>query len=261
MIAFAVGLGIGANAGRSDEQGGGTAAVADGAPANEVPTVSGFGGDVPILMYHAIEVPPPTAAYPDLYVPLAEFKDQIRWLERRGYHAVTLGQVFAAWFDGADIAANPVVISFDDGIQSQYTHAFPALAKREWPAVLNLTVKSLDEGDVGVDQVEEMIASGWEIGSHTFTHADVSTLDEAGLKREIGASRAELSERLGVPVDFFCYPAGAYDEDAIAAVRRAGYRGATTTEPGLGSPKQRWTLKRIRVSGGDGAAGLAAALD
>lgn len=257
-VAFALGIGIGAS---SDGGGDPPIASADVPPAAEVPTISDFHDPLPILMYHAIETPPLDASYPALYVPFAEFKDQMRWLARKGYNAVTMGQVFDAWFDGAEIPENPVVISFDDGIRSQYTHALPALAKRGWPGVLNLEVKSLDEGDIGTDQVEEMIAAGWEIGSHTFTHPDVSTLSGDDLAHEVADSRTELSERLGVPVDFFCYPSGGYDKEAVQGVEDAGYRGATTTDPGLASPDEPFTLKRIRINGGDGTAGLAAALD
>ncbi len=265
-LAFAAGAAFGISSG--DEpgvgaDGSGEAAASTGvevAPPEDVPMVSDFHRPVPILMYHAIDTAPVGTEYPALHVPLAEFKDQLRWLNRNGYHPVTMGQLFDAWFKGAEIAENPVVLSFDDGIQSQYTHAYPALAKRGWPGVLNLAVRSLDEGDLSEEQVGEMIDAGWEIGSHTFTHPDVSNLDGADLEHEVAGSRTELSDRLGVPVDFFCYPAGAYDDEAVKAVEDAGYRGATTTEPGLASAKQPFTLKRIRVNGGEGTAGIAAAL-
>ena len=44
---------------------------------------------VPILMYHAISPPPPGAALPGLFVPEAEFEQQMKWLEDNGYHGVT----------------------------------------------------------------------------------------------------------------------------------------------------------------------------
>jgi hypothetical protein len=63
-----------------------------------------------------------------------------------------------------------------------------------------------------------------------------------------------------VPVDDFCYPSGRYDDTVIAAVKAAGYRAATTTDPGLASRGEPYTLKRVRVNGGDGVPGLAASL-
>lgn len=37
---------------------------------------------VPILMYHVIAKPPASAPFPDLYVPPAELRAQVRWQRR-----------------------------------------------------------------------------------------------------------------------------------------------------------------------------------
>ena len=65
-----------------------------------------------------------------------------------------------------------------------------------------------------------------------------------------------LQQRFHQPVNFFCYPSGRYDGQAIQAVRDAGYLGATTTDEGLASKTEMYTLKRIRVDGSDGVSGL-----
>jgi peptidoglycan/xylan/chitin deacetylase (PgdA/CDA1 family) len=210
-------------------------------------------------MYHAIQPAPPGAALPALFVPEAEFEDEMRWLADHGYRAVTLDDVFAAWNDGKPIASKPVVVSFDDGLESQYLGARPMLERLGWPGVLNLAISHLDTaGDMTTAEVRELIAEGWELDSHTFSHVDVTTLDPAQLRHEVGGSRTYLERRFGVPVDFFCYPAGAYDDSAIVAVRAAGYLGAETTEEGLATPDENPDLlSRIRVDPGDGAEGLA----
>ncbi len=227
--------------------------------AETAPTVADFHGAVPILMYHAISPAPADAALPDLFVPQAEFEEQMKWLSEQGYHGVTLGQVFAAWERGEPIAENPVVISFDDGLQSQFVGARPMLERLGWPAVLNLAIGHLDSGDLSAAQVKELTDSGWELGSHTFTHPDL-TQPGVDLSREIADSRTYLEKRFGVPVDFFCYPAGAYDDAVRAAVEAAGYLGATTTNDGLAEPGSPFELSRIRVEPGEGSAGLRARL-
>jgi hypothetical protein len=80
------------------------------------------------------------------------------------------------------------------------------------------------------------------------------------LKHEIGDSRTILRHEFRVPVDFFCYPSGRFDAAAIAAVRAAGYLGATTTQFGLANPSNLYTLSRVRVNGSDRVAGFAAKL-
>jgi hypothetical protein len=67
----------------------------------------------------------------------------------------------------------------------------------------------------------------------------------------------DLQHLFHVPVDFFCYPSGRYDARVVAAVRRAGYLGATTTNYGLARPQDIYTLGRIRINGSDRLAGFA----
>ena len=101
------------------------------------------------------------------------------------------------------------------------------------------------------------MAAGWEIDAHTLTHPDLTTLSGSALRHEVAGSRAEIRRRFGVTPRFFCYPAGRYDADVLAAVRAAGFEGATTVDPGLAVPTVPFTLARLRVDRGDGSAGLA----
>jgi hypothetical protein len=63
------------------------------------------------------------------------------------------------------------------------------------------------------------------------------------------------------PVDFFCYPAGRYDDAVVAAVRAAGFLGATTEAEGFAKRDSLFTLDRVRVNGSDGVVGLAEKLE
>ena len=92
------------------------------------------------------------------------------------------------------------------------------------------------------------------IPSHTRT---LASLSGAALAHEVSGSRRQIQRLFGVLPRFFCYPAGRYDAETLAAVKAAGYEGATTTELGLADPRKPFTLARVRVGRGDGAAGLA----
>ncbi|HEY2939759.1 MAG TPA: polysaccharide deacetylase family protein [Gaiellaceae bacterium] len=212
---------------------------------------------VPILMYHVIAQASSTVSYPDLFVPPAELANEVAWLAAHGYHGVTLGQVFAYWRRGVALPPKPIVFSFDDGYLSQYSVALPALQRHHWPGVLNLVVEHVGPGNLRPWEVRRLIAAGWEIDSHTISHADLTTLDPERLRDEVAGSRARLRQMFGQPVRFFCYPSGKYDAAVVAAVKAAGYLGATTTNEGLGSPSRPFTLDRLRIMPGEGAQGLA----
>jgi peptidoglycan/xylan/chitin deacetylase (PgdA/CDA1 family) len=216
---------------------------------------------VPILMYHVITDAPAGAAYPQLFVGASDFAAQMRWLARHGYQAVTLREVWDHWHRGGALPPKPVVISFDDGYRSVAHTALPELRRRSWPGVLNLTVKNLEvSGGLSERQVRRLLAAGWELASHSLTHPHLPGVDDRTLTREVTQSRDVLRARFGVPVDFFCYPAGRYDSRVVRAVRRAGYLGATTTVEGLARPDEPYELRRVRISGSDGVDDLAAKL-
>ena len=109
----------------------------------------------------------------------------------------------------------------------------------------------------GARGVRRLLAAGWEIDAHTLEPPDLTTLSGAALTREVAGSRAEIRRRFGVTARFFCYPGRRYDAKVLAAVRAAGFEGATTVEPGLAAWTEPFTLARIRVDRGDGSAGLA----
>ena len=219
---------------------------------------------VPILMYHVTTDPPADAPYPDLYVRRSEFEEQMQALKDAGYVAVTQQEVWDSWHRGGPLPDRAVVVSIDDGYLSNYLNARPVLRRFGWPAVLNLEIANLHQPEWGLTpgKVRELIADGWEIDSHTITHPDLTTVDAARLTAEVAESRRRLQRAFGVPVNFFCYPAGRYDDATLAAVEAAGYLGATTVNPGLAEPDEgaRFTLNRVRVNGGTSGATLVSQL-
>lgn len=206
---------------------------------------------IPILMYHVIARRPAGAPYPDLYVPKRAFAAQMRGLAARGFHVVTLQEAYDYWH-GAPLPSKPVVVSFDDGFRNHYTAAYPILAQFGWSGTLNLAISHLHEGSYGLNrrEVAAMIRGGWEIDSHTMTHADLPGLSESQLWREVAGSRTYLRRTFAIPVNFLAYPFGAYSSSVIASTIRAGYAGATTTNTGWATPTSPYTLPRIHVTAG-----------
>jgi peptidoglycan/xylan/chitin deacetylase (PgdA/CDA1 family) len=209
---------------------------------------------IPILMYHVIAAPPPGAPFPGLYVEPSEFAEQMQALERSGWHAVTLDQAEAYWRHGVPLGAGkPIVVSFDNGYQSQYTQALPVLRRLGWVGDENLQLTGLppSQGGLSRRQIKALVAAGWELDTQGFSHADLIALGAEELHYQVAVARRTVQQRYGVPVNWFCYPSGHYDATVIAAVKAAGYTGSTTVIPGWASPTEdRYRLHRLRVLGG-----------
>ena len=215
----------------------------------------------PILMYHVINPPPPGAPYPGLYVPRAEFLEQMLALEHAGYHPVTLDDLWANWRHGNRLPSKPIVITFDNGYRSQYTNAMPILRRLHWTAVLNTQLSGLppSQGGLTTAQFRGLLAAGWELDTQGISHADLVQQDAAGLRYQIVHARRTLQRRFHVPVHWFCYPSGQYDSTVMDAVRAAGFVGSTTVVPGWASRgDDPFALPRLRVLGGTSGSELLA---
>jgi peptidoglycan/xylan/chitin deacetylase (PgdA/CDA1 family) len=219
---------------------------------------------VPILMYHVIAAPPPGAPFPGLYVEPAEFAEQMQALEHAGWHAVTLDQVEAYWRRGVPLGpGKPIVISFDNGYNSQYTQALPVLRRLGWVADENLQLSGLppSQGGLGPEQIRGLSSAGWELDTQGISHADLIRLNPEQLRYQVAVARKTLQQRYHVPVNWFCYPSGHYDPAVEAEVKAAGFIGSTTVVPGWARPSDDpYRLHRLRVLGGTSAAGLLALL-
>jgi peptidoglycan/xylan/chitin deacetylase (PgdA/CDA1 family) len=209
---------------------------------------------IPILMYHVIAAPPAGAPFPGLYVEPAEFTEQMQALKSAGWHAVTLDQAEAYWRRGTPLGAGkPIVLSFDNGYQSQYTQALPILRKFGWVGNENIQLTGLppSQGGLGPTEIRGLLAAGWELDTQGMSHASLISLDAQQLHYQIAGARQILQQRYHIPVNWFCYPSGLYDATVVAAVKAAGYTGSTTVAPGWAHPDEDpYRLHRLRVLGG-----------
>jgi peptidoglycan/xylan/chitin deacetylase (PgdA/CDA1 family) len=219
------------------------------------PIVASHDRRVPVLMYHVIGDPPLGTPYTDLWVSASTFAAQMRYVDEHGYNVVNLQDVYDYWHGGS-LPRKAIVVSFDDGFDGHYRRARPILARHGWSGTLNLALSHIGP-DLSRAEIRALLAANWELDSHSLTHAYLPGLSATRLRAEVSGSRRILRRDFRVPVNFFCYPIGAYDARVVLAVRAAGYQGATTTEHGLASRSEPFTMDRIRVSRGDGVTGLA----
>ncbi|WP_018132144.1 polysaccharide deacetylase family protein [Effusibacillus pohliae] len=202
---------------------------------------------IPVLMYHSISDNPQNR----LCLAPTRFAEQMEYLKQAGYHSISFKDL-EDWKAGKPLPVKPVLITLDDGYRDNYTNAYPVLKRLHLKATVFLVTGFLNQKQFLTEEmVKEMAADGLiEFGSHTRSHADLTTLPEDRLRSEIFQSKAELETLLGTPVTAFCYPAGRLNEKTVNYVEKAGYHFAVTTRPGYAELSQGvLLLHRVRING------------
>ena len=232
--------------------------------------------DVPVLIYHRLtpEFPADPNKAKDT-VTTGEFGEQLAWLAGNGYTTITVAELFNAFYYDLLLPPRPVILIFDDGFVDVYEHAFPVLKERGFSATIAAITEFVGQPEyLNWEQMKEMSSAGFEVVSHTATHANLAALSREDARRELADSRGLLEKNLQRPTQFFVYPYGEPfvngSEEArqtiLGLLRETGYVGALTTSSGppyvsvqrAAAPYQ---LNRIPVSGGETVERFAATID
>jgi peptidoglycan/xylan/chitin deacetylase (PgdA/CDA1 family) len=181
----------------------------------------------PILLYHHIADINPPSLY---YTSIKDFSDQMKLLHDLGYTAISISLLVEAITKGADIPPRPIVISFDDGDEDVYTNAFPVMKTYDFPGILFIVSNWLGSRNyLGVDEIKEMAAFGWEVGNHSTSHVNLKDNPELTFD-QAAPSRTALKNALGLPIDVFAYPNGAANGFTMSKISSYGYKAAVGLE-------------------------------
>jgi peptidoglycan/xylan/chitin deacetylase (PgdA/CDA1 family) len=192
---------------------------------------------VPILIFHStrpyIESDTPAVrryiATPDT------MEQELAYLRDHGYVSVTFDDLVSHITNNTPLPQRPVILSFDDDWESQYTYAFPLLEKYGFTATFYIWTAVVGrEHHMTWDEISTLARAGMQIGCHTITHPYLTRVkSDESLRREIIGARTLIEERVGVPVTTFAYPFGQYNERVAAMVKEAGFTSARSTWPGV----------------------------
>ncbi|MBN1849249.1 MAG: polysaccharide deacetylase family protein [Deltaproteobacteria bacterium] len=193
---------------------------------------------VPVLTYHRFS----GDCSSHLCIADRIFDQQMRYLKENGYHVITPDDLLAFLEYRYAIPKKSVMITMDDGFRSVYEIAYPILKTYGFTATLFIYTDYIGVSDSAItwEQLREMKASGFTIGSHTMTHADLTLKMEgetdhdflARIKRELSGSKEIIDQKLGQDTFLLAYPFGKYDQRAMECSRQAGYTVAMTVKRG-----------------------------
>ncbi len=208
---------------------------------------------VPIMMYHHVD----NKNHHELNTVSPEnFEKQMAYLKRHGFHVIRFDELVSATAHHTKLPPKSVVITFDDGYLDNYLYAYPVLEKYQFPATIFVPsdLMNTTEGFLTWDQIKVMMNSGLvSIGSHTRTHVYLPDYpDFKKVEDEVVTSKRIIEEKIGKKVEYFCYPSGGFTYEIKDLLRRAGYKGACTTNRGRDRyNKDVFELKRVRFNNKD----------
>lgn len=209
---------------------------------------------IPTLMYHYVRI---VDEYSDplgfnLSVTPQHLEEQLDWIAQRGYTTVTMNTLVRCLNGGSveqPCPAQPVALTFDDGYEDAFTAALPALQRRGMIATFYIVGNFVGQpGYMNWEQIRALQSAGMEIGSHSMSHPDLTTLDWGTARAEVFDSKALIEANIGQTVNSFCYPSGRFNDSIAALVQEAGYTNATTTMNEL-PQSNLMLLPRLRVDG------------
>jgi peptidoglycan/xylan/chitin deacetylase (PgdA/CDA1 family) len=170
-----------------------------------------------------------------LFVPPDHVVRHIRKLRRWGYELLGFAE-FAGRVQARQ-AAGCAALTFDDGFVDNLEALAPLLAAENAPATVFVPSGWLGRSHpyapqtrvMTADEVRDLRQRGVEIGAHTHSHPDLTTLDHGAAVEELERGKRELEQLLGEPVETVAYPYGRADAETRAACREAGFVAACRT--------------------------------
>ncbi|GAA3939490.1 hypothetical protein GCM10023085_21120 [Actinomadura viridis] len=191
-------------------------------------------GQIPVIMYHRIIDNPELS----LDRSTAEFREELVRLARTGYVPITAGEMVSGRFN-VPAGRHPVVLTFDDSTPGHFAldpqgrpKAGTAVAiiqevARQYPGFRPTATFYLNQELFGLAGQESaglrwLLQNGFELGNHTLSHKDLSTLSKAAVQKEIGDIESKVVSLTGTHTATLAYPFGSEPDKRQWAERKEG---------------------------------------
>ncbi|MFT3751230.1 MAG: polysaccharide deacetylase family protein [Agriterribacter sp.] len=207
---------------------------------------------IPVLCYHQIRDwrGNESRGVKDAVVPPAVFKNQLQILADSGYHTILPDDLYNYLTKGSPLPAKPIMLTYDDGDADQYNIAAPEMAKHGFKGVFFVMTVSLGRSIyMTKEQVKQLSDDGHVIASHTYDHHDVRKYTDADWDKQLIESGKELEAITGKPVKYFAYPFGAWNKQAIPALKKRNMIAAFQLSTKVDQDDPLYTIRRMMVPG------------
>jgi peptidoglycan/xylan/chitin deacetylase (PgdA/CDA1 family) len=209
---------------------------------------------VPVLCYHHFA----ELCDSSLCTPTLLFEQQMKALKDGGYSVISTAEFSEFLAFRKAIPKKAVVINLDDGYRSTYEIAYPILKRYGFTATLFIYTSFIEASKNALtwDQLKVMKADGFEVGSHSVNHVDLSKkLDGESekeyltrVKRELLVSKQVLDDKLNQNTQYIAFPYGEFSPGLLKLCEETGYRVGFSVKAG-GNPffSEPLSLKRDQI--------------
>lgn len=204
---------------------------------------------VPVFNYHglaelvAVGIPQADQRY---WLTPGQFGAHLANIREAGFRVAILDELKEGASDSAG-KNRMVVVTFDDGLASDYEFALPMLAKFGMRGVFFVNIATVGQaGYLTWSQIADMHRAGMSIQSHGYHHLDLTVLPPQSLESELTQSKRSLEDHLGCPVEFLAAPHGLVSRRVVRTALANGYRAVCSTRCWPAKPQSR-VLTRITL--------------
>ena len=225
---------------------------------------------VPVLCYHHIRYPKPGKKSGDYDVTPDAFKAQMKILADSGYHTVLPDQLYNYLAFGDPLPPKPVMLTYDDTDEEQFSLAKPEMDKYGFKGVYFIMTISINRPNyMSKEQIRQLSDEGHVVASHTWRHdrvdkylttphmdRDSKKMVENDFDLQLVDTRKKLEEISGKEIHYFAYPFGIWNKAAIPELRERGFKLAFQLSTKRDEEEPLYTVRRIIVAPTWSAEGL-----
>ncbi|MGI8599972.1 MAG: polysaccharide deacetylase family protein [Chitinophagaceae bacterium] len=207
---------------------------------------------VPVLCYHDIKNWPPNlrTSMKEYIVPIQNFKDQMKILHDSGYKTISPDEYYAYLTTGATLPEKPVMITYDDTDEEQFTIGKTEMDKYGFKGVYFIMTISIGRPRyMNKEQIKQLADEGHTIASHTWDHHSVKKYEGDDWDNQLLKSKNTIEGITGKPVQYFAYPFGLWKPEAFPELEKRGYKAAFILSTSRDTTAPLYTIRRMIVPG------------
>lgn len=208
--------------------------------------------EVPVLCYHHIRnfSASQSESMKSYSVTPANFATQMKALHDSGYQTILPAQLYDYLVYGAALPPKPVMLTFDDTQESQYSIGLTEMNKYGFKGVFFIMTIAINRPRyMSKEQLKNLADSGHEVAAHTWDHHMVTKYAGADWDTQLVKPQVQLEAITGKKVKYFAYPFGLWNQAAFPEFKSRGYQLAFILSGKRDSTEPLYTVRRMIVPG------------